>query len=208
MKERPAGVGMDILDKLDSMVGLASRYAMTTRDPVFALTNLSALAANFVKEHPREAKLAVAVALETAARQFKGISGQSDDDVPQELRQFMVEEDQELDSDEMIGAAEAANRLDVARATIYNWINEGRLIGWRVTRSGIVIPAEQIVGPGELAPGISEVIEEIGDPRAAWRFLTEESPFFDKPARPIDKLKEGEIETVIKAAQSQGDAFT
>lgn len=181
---------------------------MTTRDPVFALSNLSAVAADFVKEHPREAKLAVVVALETAARQFKDVGGQNEDDVPQALRQFLVDEDRELDSDEMIGAAEAADRLDVSRATIYNWINEGRLIGWRVTRNGVVIPAEQIVGPGELIPGIAEVIEEIGDPRAAWRFLTEESPFFDEPARPIDKLKKGEIEAVIKAAQSQGDAFT
>ena len=181
---------------------------MTHRDPVFALSNLSDTAAEFVKEHPREAKLAVVVALETAARQFKDVSGQSDDDVPQELRQFLVDEDRELDSDEMIGAAEAADRLDVARATIYNWINDGRLIGWRVTRNGVVIPAEQIVGHGELIPGIAEVVEEIGDPRAAWRFLTEESPFFEQPARPIDKLKKGEIEAVIKAAQSQGDAFT
>lgn len=180
----------------------------TRRDPVFALSNLSAVAADFVKEHPREARLAIVVALETAARQFKDVSGQSDEDVPQELRPFLVDEDRELDSDEMIGAAAAAARLDVARATIYNWINEGRLIGWRVTRNGVVIPAEQIVGPGELVPGIGQVIEEIGEPRAAWRFLTEESRFFDEPARPIDKLKEGEIEAVIKAAQSQGDAFT
>ena len=181
---------------------------MTIRDPIFALSNLSAVAADFVKEHPREAKLAVVVALETAARQFEDVSDKSDEDVPHELRQFLVDEDRELDSDETIGAAEAANRLDVARATIYNWINEGRLIGWRVTRNGVVIPAEQIIGPGELVPGIAEVIKEIGEPRSAWRFLTEESPYFDKPARPIDKLKEGKIEAVIKAAQSQGDAFT
>ena len=181
---------------------------MTIKDPIFALANLSATAAEFVKEHPREAKLAVVVALEAAARQFQSVADQDDDDVPEALRRFMVDEEQELESDEMIGAAEAAERLDVARATIYNWINEGRLIGWRVTRQGVVIPAEQIAGPGELVQGIAEVIKEMGDPRAAWRFLTEETPFFDEPARPIDKLKRGEFAAVINAAQSQGDAFT
>jgi len=129
-------------------------------------------------------------------------------DVPQALRQFLVDESEDLGCDEMIDAAEAADRLDVTRATIFNWINEGRLIGWFATGGRIVIPAQQIAASGELVPGIPELIQEIGDSRAVWRFLTEKSPFFGEPARPIDKLKKGEVEAVIKAAQSQGDAFT
>jgi len=54
-----------------------------------------------------------------------------------------------------------------------------------------MIPAEQIVGPGELVPGIDRVLEILSEPRAAWRFLSEESPFFDTPQRPIDALKAG-----------------
>lgn len=106
------------------------------------------------------------------------------DKVPEALLPFMVGADQEFHTDEMLGPVEAAARLKVARATIDNWISEGRLIAWRVTKRGMMIPGEQIVGPGELVKGLSAVIAEIGEPRAAWRFLTEKSPFFDQPARP------------------------
>ena len=48
----------------------------------------------------------------------------------------------------------------------------------------------------------------IPDARAAWRFLSEESPFSATPARPIDALKAGDVDAVRKAAQAQGEAFS
>jgi hypothetical protein len=52
--------------------------------------------------------------------------------------------------------------------------------------------------------------EEIGARGAAWRFLTEESPFFDgEPRVPLDVLKEGgDMKDVLDAARSHGDSFT
>jgi hypothetical protein len=39
--------------------------------------------------------------------------------------------------------------------TIYAWIESKRLLAWRATRRGVLIPAEQIVGTGEVekSPG-------------------------------------------------------
>jgi hypothetical protein len=82
------------------------------------------------------------------------------------------------------------------------------LIAWRVTRPGVLIPAEQILGPGEVVPGIENVLELISEPRAAWRFLSEESPFFDTPRSPIELLEQGRIDAVLKAARTSGEAFT
>jgi hypothetical protein len=82
------------------------------------------------------------------------------------------------------------------------------LLGWRLTRQGTLIPAEQILGPGELVAGIDTVLEILPEPRAAWRFLKEESPFFDTPQRPIDALKAGKIDDVVEAARISGEAFT
>ena len=96
----------------------------------------------------------------------------------------------------------------MSRATVYNWIESRRLLGWRLTRQGTLIPAEQIVGPGELIPGIARVLEILPEPRSAWRFLEEESLFFDTPQRPIDALKAGKVDDVVAAAQSSGEAFT
>jgi excisionase family DNA binding protein len=120
----------------------------------------------------------------------------------------MVEASSVVNADELISPEEAAKRLALSRATVYNWIDAQRLIGWRLTRQGTLIPAEQILGPGELVDGIDRVLELVPEPRAAWRFLSEDSQFFDTPQRPIDALKAGRIDQVVAAARSWGDAFT
>jgi excisionase family DNA binding protein len=169
-----------------------------------ALPELSAAAAEFVHQHPEEARVAVTAALEAVAAHFD--SARDEARVPDALRTFVVEASGE--DDELIGAEEAARRLAVSRATVYNWIEAGRLLGWRLTRQGTLIPAEQILGPGELVPGIDRLLEVLPEPRAAWRFLKEESPFFDTPQRPIDALKAGKVEDVVEAARTSGEAFT
>jgi hypothetical protein len=83
-----------------------------------------------------------------------------------------------------------------------------RLLGWCLTRQGTLIPAEQILGRGELVPGIDRVLAVLPEPRAAWRFLKEESPFFDTLQRPIDALKAGKVDDVVEAARTSGEAFT
>ena len=125
---------------------------------------------------------------------------------PDALRPFVVNASDT--DDDLIGADEAARRLSVSRATVYNWIDSRRLLGWRLTRQGTLIPAEQIVGPGELVPGIERVLEILSEPRTAWRFLSEESSFFDTPQRPIDALKAGKVDDVVEAARTSGEAFT
>jgi len=61
-------------------------------------------------------------------------------------------------------------------------------------------------------PGIDRVLTAIPQPRAAWRFLTEESPFLPgEPRRPIDVLKSGrpeDVDAVIMATNSYLEAFT
>ena len=172
---------------------------------VLALPELSAAAAEFVQQHPEEARVAVTAALEAVAAHFDSVHAESR--IPDSLRSFVVEGSAAPD-DELIRAEEAARRLDVSRATVYNWIDSRRLLGWRLTRQGTLIPAEQILGPGELVPGIDRVLDIIQDPRAAWRFLKEESPFFDTPLRPIDALKAGQVDDVVSAARMSGEAFT
>ena len=171
-----------------------------------ALPGLSPTAAEFVQHHPEEARVAVTAALEAVAAHFDSSRDRSR--IPDSLRPFVAEASEEATDDELISAEEAARRLGVSRATIYNWIDSRRLLGWRLTRQGTLIPAEQILGPGELVPGIDQVLEILVDPRATWRFLKEESPFFDTPLRPIDVLKAGKVDDVVAAARTSGDAFT
>jgi len=169
-----------------------------------ALPELSAAATEFIQQHPLEARLAVTAALEAVAAHFDSRGGESK--IPDALLPF-VDEAAATD-EELIGPEEAARRLGVSRATVYNWIDSKRLLGWRLTRQGTLIPAEQILGRGEVVPGIDRVLEVLSEPRTAWRFLKEESPFFDTPIRPIDALKAGKVDDVVAAARTSGEAFT
>lgn len=164
---------------------------------------LSKNAREFVAQHPREARLAVAVALETAAAQRE--AGDDGVDVPESLQPFVV---RRTGGDETLGASEAAARLGVSRTTVYDWVQRGTLLAWRSTKRGLSIPAAQILGPGVVVAGLADVVEVIEDPELAWSFLTQEWPFEDTVTKPLELLKSGRIGEVLRAAPGFGDTFT
>jgi excisionase family DNA binding protein len=164
--------------------------------------SLSKTAETFVRQHPGQARKLVAAALEAAAVQQSPPPSRTQ--VPATLKRFVV---QPRTGAELISISEAALRLAISRTTAYDWVEKKRMIGWKATKAGTMIPGEQIVGTGELVKGIDRVLDAIGDPRAAWRFLDEPSAFFAKPSRPIDLLKQGEIAAVMAAVEAHGEAF-
>ena len=166
--------------------------------------NLSSDARQFVREHPEEARVAVAVALETAAAQSGAESTRSTEDVPARLRQFVVDRTGE----ELIGVTEAASRLRVSRTTVYDWAARNTLIAWRSTKRRLNIPARQIVGPGRVTDGLAQVVNVVGEPELAWAFLSQEWPFDDGVARPIERLRSGGLDEVLSAAAGFGATFT
>ena len=170
---------------------------------VEGITVLSKSAREFVEQHPREARLAVAVALETAAAQRE--AGDGEVDVPERLRPFIV---RRTGGDEILGASEAAARLGVSRTTVYDWVQRGTLLAWKSTKRGLSIPTAQILGPGVVVAGLADVVGVIEDPELAWSFLTQEWPFEDAVAKPLDLLKSGRIGDVLSAAPGFGDSFT
>lgn len=180
---------------------------------------LSATAAEFLRQHPAEAERIVAAALETAVRQSAPEPELTEDEaavaatlagqrptVPPALQRFVVT--RQPSEGEWLTATEAAERLQVSRESVYAWIKNHRLLAWSRTRQGVVIPTEQILGPGDVVPGVARVLEVLPDARSAWRFLTEESPFLEPPQRPLDMLKAGGIDEVVNAAHAHTEAFT
>lgn len=181
-----------------------------TEQPLTVRPALSRAAARFVETHPDEVQRIVATALETAAAlEATGVPAATPS-LPPALQRLVAAARSASDAGKVLSISEVSELLKVTRVTVYAWIEAKRLIAWRATRRGVLVPAEQIVGPGQVVPGIERVLAVIPEPSAAWDFLTEESPFVDANAlrRPIDALKAGEIDAVIAAAHSFLDAFT
>ena len=166
---------------------------------------LSNSAREFVRDHPREARLALVVALETAAAQCGAEDGGDVVDVPDALRPFMV---RRAGGEDILGVSEAASRLRVSRTTIYDWVEKRTLIAWKLTKRGLSIPAAQILGPARVVSGLAEVVDAIGDPELAWSFLTQEWPFEDTAATPLELLIAGRVEEVLDAAPGFGATFS
>lgn len=172
---------------------------------VEGLPGLSRNALDFLRQRPREARLAVAVALETAAAQCEVLGDDPSVPVPAQLEPFIVRRSK---GQELIGVSEAAERLEVSRTTVYDWTAKGTLLAWKSTKRGLSIPAAQILGPGKVVPNLARVLDCIGDPELAWMFLTQEWPFADEAARPLDKLLAGRADDVLNAAPGFGTTFT
>ena len=150
---------------------------------------------NDATEHPQEAYMAAAMKAAVAQRERA--------EVPERLKPFVRSKG--LDT---IGVSEAAVRLKVSRATVSDWATRKRLLAWTSAKRGLTIPAAQILGPGQVVPGLAEVLDVIGDPELAWAFLTQDWPFADAVARPLDKLARGQIDEVVDAAPGFGTVFT
>ena len=178
--------------------------------PLTVRPALSRAAVRFVETHPDEVQRIVATALETAAAlDATGVPAATRSLSPA-LQSLVTSARPSAEEGRVLSVSEASELLEVTRVTVYAWIEAKRLLAWRATRRGVLIPAEQIVGPGEVVPGIERVLKVISEPAAAWDFLTEESPYVNAGAlrRPIDALKAGEIDVVSAAAHSFLDAFT
>ena len=163
---------------------------------------LSNSARTFVRDHPREARLAVAAALEAVAAQQE--TEDAGDQVPEGLRPFLVRRGA---GEDILGVSEAAKRLEVSRTTVYGWVDRKTLVAWRSTKRGLSIPAAQILGAGKVVAGLADVVEAIGDPELAWAFLNQEWPFDDTAATPLTLLKAGRLDDVLGAAAGFGTSF-
>ena len=196
---------------------------------------LSGIAADFLRRHPREACAALesaaaryganhsnsqapaaavegedpdeqeARALEAAKALYEEMKDSGPYELPESLKPFVVDSPE---SPDLLGAAQAAARLGVSPQTVYNWANKGTLLAWKRPGRRLTIPAGQILGPRKVVPGLAAVRNIVGSPELTWDFLTQEWPFADDVAYPLEKLKSGQVQEVLDTAPGFGMTFT
>lgn len=107
----------------------------------------------------------------------------------------------------MLSTDEAAKALSVKqRQTILNWIKAAKLIGFKKAKRGVLVPAMQMRN-GDIAPGVGDIIQLMGDPERAWHFLARPIVIEDERVRPIEKLFSGQVEKVLRVASAYGEHF-
>ncbi|RUW21055.1 MAG: DUF2384 domain-containing protein [Mesorhizobium sp.] len=101
---------------------------------------------------------------------------------------------------EVAGSTYLEERFRIPRSTLHRWQRRGEVIALRKGGRKHVFPLAQFVD-GRPAPGISEVLAAITNPRLAWFWLTRPSAELDGRI-PIEMLREDMIEDVVRAARS------
>ena len=88
----------------------------------------------------------------------------------------------------------------MARSTLHTWQKQGVVIGLLVGVRKHAFPTEQFV-EGRPVTGLGEVVEAIGDLRAAWLWLRE--PHLELAGTtPLARLKSGATNKVVEIARS------
>lgn len=104
---------------------------------------------------------------------------------------------------ELVGAGDLVQRLEISRGTLDNWRNARKIIAFRKGLRNFVYPVRQFE---RLKPieGLDRVSELFSSPEEAWEWLVAPNRMSDG-VPPIDKLREGAAEMVIRAAEGAFD---
>lgn len=96
------------------------------------------------------------------------------------------------------GPGEMERQFGTKRSTLHEWQKRGAVIGLLKGERKHVFPLAQFID-GRPIEGMSEVVRVIGNPRAAWQWLTQPKPSIG--GRPLDRLKQGHASQVVEAAR-------
>jgi hypothetical protein len=103
----------------------------------------------------------------------------------------------------LVSVGELEARLGVRRSTIHNWRTQRRIVGLRKGLRNFVYPTLQFDGKSPV-DGLAEVIAAHPDGEAAWEWLVAPNPATAWEP-PVNLLRRGEKEAVLRAAGSQLD---
>jgi hypothetical protein len=104
---------------------------------------------------------------------------------------------------EVLGPEALSERLGVSRGTIHNWRRQGEIIALRKGLRNHVYPLRQFVS-GRPADGLAQVLAAVGDHEEAWEWLIAPNEL-TRAEPPLDLLRRGEVEGVLRAAAGLSD---
>ena len=100
---------------------------------------------------------------------------------------------------ELLAADRMVEKLDISAATLESWRESGKVIAFRKDAHGFVYPARQFDHSRPIE-GLDRVAGYFPSPEEAWEWLVTPNQYTDSAA-PIDRLRSGHIEEVVRAAE-------
>jgi hypothetical protein len=97
------------------------------------------------------------------------------------------------------GSTYLQENFHIPRSTLHRWQRRNEVVALRKGGRKHVFPLAQFVD-GRPAPGISEVLSLIANPRLAWFWLIRPSPDLDGRV-PIEMLRQDFVQQVVRAAR-------
>jgi hypothetical protein len=104
---------------------------------------------------------------------------------------------------ELVGAGDLVQRLEISRGTLDNWRKANKIVAFRKGLRNYVYPVRQFerLKPVE---GLDLVAAHFAAPEEAWEWLVAPNRMTGL-APPIEKLREGDVTAVVKAAEGAHD---
>ncbi|MFC1458650.1 HAD family hydrolase [Microvirga arabica] len=104
---------------------------------------------------------------------------------------------------EILGVAHIAEKLGISAATLDLWRDNGTVIAFRKDAHEFVYPERQFEHSRPIE-GLERLIGYFSSPEEAWEWLVTPNPYTDSAA-PVDQLRSGHIEEVVRAAEGAHD---
>lgn len=104
---------------------------------------------------------------------------------------------------ELVGAGVLVRRLGIARGTLDNWRKAGKVIALRKGLRNFLYPLRQF-DRRRPVEGLDQVAQHFGSPEETWEWLVAPNRMTNGTA-PIDALRAGKVDTVVRAAAGAVD---
>lgn len=115
----------------------------------------------------------------------------------------VVDDSTEWMRSELLGAAAMAARIGVARSSLHKWRKARKILAFTHGRGNSVYPVRQFECCRPI-DALDQVLALFGSDEGAWEWLVTENPFTGDQA-PIDWLRQGNVDDVIRAVEGRYD---
>ena len=131
----------------------------------------------------------------------------TDDEADKLWDKISVPQDPNNKYNQNYSLAEAARVLKMNLPTVKEWMEAGKIIGFKYRDNEWLIPKEQIRN-GKVAPGLDKLKKFFRNSKVLWIYLTRKKYYQNESVVPLELHFENKLEVAVKKAEEYGMSFS